>query len=341
MQLGSLTISPPLFQAPMAGFTNDAFRQMVTQFGGVGLLATEMLHARGLLEMSRRRKSLHGRLFGIPRHDEALPKVPLAVQIWDNDAEAMAAVTEKILQEFAVQVIDMNFGCPMPDVVQKAKAGSWLLQFPEKMAEIARCVVQAAGATPVTAKIRLGFTAETVNAVENALALEEAGIQALTVHGRTTEQMYSGTADWGKIAEVKRALKKIPLIGNGDIRTPEDAVRAFRDYGVDGVMIGRQALKHPWIFRQTERLLRGDTTPMLPTATEQKTWLLEHFRLLRKQYSEQEAILLMRRVAPCYGSGLRNARHFRIAVGKSVTEQDFYEAVETFFPTDISEENSL
>lgn len=341
MQIGSLSISPPLFQAPMAGFTNDAFRRMVMKFGGVGLLATEMLHARGLLEMARRRKSLHGRLWGIPLREEGTLEIPLAVQIWDNTPEAMAAVTEKILQEFSVQVIDINFGCPMPDVVQKAKAGSWLLQFPEKMSEIVRAVVQAAGNIPVTAKIRLGFTAQSVNVVENALALEDAGIQALTVHGRTTEQMYSGTADWEKIAEVKMALKKIPLIGNGDIRTPEEAVQAFRNYGVDGVMIGRQGLKQPWIFRQTERLLRGDTTPLIPMASQQKAWLLEHFRFLREQYSEQEAVLLMRRVAPCYGSGLRNARHFRIAVGKSNTERDFYEAVEMFFPTDVFEEESV
>ncbi|MDO4575316.1 MAG: tRNA-dihydrouridine synthase [Planctomycetia bacterium] len=334
MNIGPLRIDPPLLLAPMAGFSNAAFRQMVCRFGGVGLLTTEMVHARGFLEMERRRKGLSDRLFGLDRPGDT----PTAVQIWDNDAQALAETAEKLLRQFPISAIDLNFGCPMEDVTLKADAGAWLLQFPEQMENIVRQVVAAAGSVPVTAKIRLGWSADSLNVLENAQMLEEAGVQALTVHGRTACQMYRGEADWEKIAAVKTVLRKIPLIGNGDLRTPRQAARAFHDYGVDGVMVGREALKRPWFFRQTQLLMAGEPEEVWNfslTPKEQKALLLEHFRLLLEQHTEQESTMMMRRFAPCYGTGLAYAKRFRVAIATASTAEAFYQVVEEFFPVEL------
>ncbi len=372
VEIGSLKLSTPFLQAPMAGFSNDAWRRILLKFGGVGLLASEMMHARGSLEMERRRKTLHGRLFGLPlRNDtasweathlasQALPKteplrnltssgarrvashVPLSVQIWDNQPEALAEFAEKLVRDYDIQAIDMNFGCPAPDVVQKAHCGSWLMQFPEKIGELASAVVAAVESAsaeiglvepiPVTAKIRLGFSEERLTYLETAKILESVGVSAVTVHGRTARQMYTGQANWERIAEVKASVS-IPVIGNGDIRTPEQACDALRRYGVDGVMIGRAALNEPWIFQQADSLWRGDGEAFQkPSASFQRGLLMEHFNVLLEQFSETEAVMLMRKFAPRYGIGLKNARQFRIQVVKTKTAVEFREAVENFFP---------
>ncbi len=370
LKIGSLALPSPFLQAPMAGFSNDAWRRLLLKFGGVGLLASEMMHARGSLEMERRRKTLHGRLWGLPLRKKNLDEsgrdvgsqirseesffenpfrvagVPLAVQIWDNHPEALAEFAEKLIREYEIQVVDMNFGCPAPDVVQKAHCGSWLLQFPDRVGDLASSVVQAvrrvsahlrlAAPIPVTAKIRLGFSAESMTYREIAQTLESVGISAITVHGRTTRQMYSGEADWEKIAEVK-SLVKIPVIGNGDVRSGSQAVAALAKWGVDGIMIGRAALNEPWIFRNASALYSGSDDPELlrrPTAEFQKRLLLEHFSALLERHEEREAVMLMRKFAPCYGVGLPNARRFRVHATQTHTAAEFYQAVERYFPQD-------
>lgn len=396
LKIGSLPLLSPFLQAPMAGFSNDAWRRILLKFGGVGLLASEMMHARGSLEMERRRKTLHGRLFGLPLREsengnanekdglrrfaqnerfsrnetsgssgasemsemsETSGKetaqnpfqeagIPLSVQIWDDQPESMAEFTEKLIREYDIQVIDLNFGCPAADVVQKAHCGSWLLQFPEKIGELAESVVQASARVskelglavpiPVTAKMRLGYSAERLTYREVARTLESVGVSAVTVHGRTTRQMYSGTADWEKIAEVKDAVS-IPVIGNGDIRTAPQALVALKTYGVDGVMIGRAALNEPWIFRQAFALLSGSSESealQRPGPEFQRELLLEHFSVLLEQHEEKEAVMLMRKFAPCYGVGMKNARQFRVRVVQTRTAEEFRAAVREFFPSD-------
>ena len=324
----------------MAGFTNDVFRRVLHRFGGVGLYTTEMLHARGLLEMAARRKGLHSRLAGIPLKSPETPipsetvPYPLALQLWDNDADRLAEIAEKLAKEYEIAVFDLNFGCPEHDVTLKSHSGAWLLQFPEKIEKIVRHVTAAAGEIPVTAKIRLGFSAGDYSAPEVVQAVESAGAAAVTVHGRTAEQMYSGTADWEKIADLRRFLRRIPLIGNGDITSPEEAARAFLDYGVDGVMIGRACLSAPWFFRQTAALLRGEPEEiwrLTPSPAEQKTLLEMHFSLLLSQNPPRDAIIQMRKFAPRYGVGLKNARHFRLQVAQMSTPEEFTRIVEEFF----------
>ncbi len=218
--IGDLLVDPPILQAPMAGFTNYAFRQIVREFGGAGLLATEMVNARGFVWLDEQEAEHPDRLWGVA--DE--PR-PLAVQIWDNDPATLAKVGARLAHEYQVSVVDINFGCPVRQVTQKAHSGSYLLSQPERMGEIIEQVVAACAPTPVTAKIRLGCTRDKINAIDVAQVVEGAGAAALTVHGRTAADMFRGSADWDLIAAIKPHLKRIPLIGNGDLDSAEQGGR--------------------------------------------------------------------------------------------------------------------
>jgi tRNA-dihydrouridine synthase B len=332
LEIGPLVIDPPLLQAPMAGFTNYAFRQVVKQHGGVGLPATEMFSARGFLEIDSRRP-----LRGACRPPERLWGVldeprPLATQIWDNNPALMAEVGRRLAREFHVSVVDINFGCPVTEVTEKAHSGSYLLRYPDRVGQIVAAVAKACAPTPVTAKIRLGACRDTINACDVAQAVEDAGGAALTVHGRTATDMFRGSADWEEISRIKPYLYRIPLIGNGDITTPEAVVEAFRRYDIDGVMIGRAALNRPWLFRQAEAALRGEPVPPDPSLAEQREMLLQHFRLLTAQFGPQQATVLMRKFACCYANGRPGARAFRANVGKVATPAEFFDVVENYFP---------
>ncbi len=165
-----------------------------------------------------------------------------------------------------------------------------------------------------------------------AQAVEDAGGAALTVHGRTAADMFRGSADWEAISRIKPYLYRIPLIGNGDISTPQDVVEAFRRYDVDGVMIGRAALNRPWLFRQAQAALRGEPIPPDPTLAEQRAVMLDHFRFLTERFGPQQGTVLMRKYACCYANGRPGARAFRANVGKAVTPAEFHDVVERYFP---------
>ncbi len=325
--IGSLLIDPPILQAPMAGYTNYAFRQIVRDFGGAGLLATEMVNARGFVWLDEQEAEHPDRLWGVA--DE--PR-PLAVQIWDNEPATLAKVGSRLANEYGVSVVDINFGCPVRQVTQKAHSGSYLLKHPDRMGQIIEQVVAACAPTPVTAKIRLGCTRETINACEIAQVVEGAGAAALTVHGRTAADMFRGSADWDRIAEIKSHLSKIPLIGNGDLDSPQKVVDAFLHYGVDGVMIARASLSKPWLFAQAAAALRGEPIPPDPTLSEEKQLMLRHYKLVRERFGDEKGTLLMRKFACCYAQGRRGAREFRKFVGTVVTPPEFYTVVENYFP---------
>ncbi len=326
--IGSLLIDPPLLQAPMAGFTNFAFRQIVREFGGAGLLATEMVNARGFVWLDEQEAEHPDRLWGVA--DE--PR-PLAVQIWDNEPATLAKVGARLASEYRVSVVDINFGCPVRQVTQKAHSGSYLLKHPDRMGQIIEQVVVACAPTPVTAKIRLGCTRESINACEIAQVVEGAGAAALTVHGRTAADMFRGSADWDRIAEIKNHLDRIPLIGNGDLDTPQKVVDAFRHYDVDGVMIARAALNKPWLFAQAAAAIRGEPIPSNPTLAEEKQLMLHHYELVCERFGNSKGTLLMRKFACCYAQGRRGAREFRKHVGTVETPPEFYEVVERYFPS--------
>ena len=328
VRIGPLVIDPPLFQAPMAGFTNYAYRQIVRSFGGVGLLATEMISARGFVRMGERKGEYPDRLWGV--RDEARP---LAVQIWDNDPQVMAEVGAKLVEEFHVSLVDINFGCPVKDVSVRAESGSYLLRDPERVGAIVACVAAACRPVPVTAKIRLGCSRDAINAIDVAQAVEGAGGAALTVHGRTAADMYRGEADWREIARIKPHLRRIPLIGNGDLRSAQAVVDAFAQYPVDGIMIGRAALGKPWLFRQAQAALLGAPIPPDLSLAEQRDLLLQHYRLIMERFGDVRGAILMRRYACCYARGIPGARSFRAHVAHVTSDQGFEQTVLDHFPT--------
>jgi tRNA-dihydrouridine synthase B len=329
LRIGPLVVDPPILQAPMAGFTNFAYRQIVREYGGVGLQATEMVNARGFVWLDEHEAEHPDRLWGV--RDE--PR-PLAVQIWDNDPETMAKVGRRLVEEYQVSVVDINFGCPVKQVTERAHSGSYLLKHPQRMHEIISRLVAACEPTPVTAKIRLGCTRACANPAEVARVVEEAGAAALTVHGRTAEEYFKGNADWERIAHIKQHLVNIPLIGNGDLSSPEQVLFAFRNYDVDGVMIARAALGRPWLFAQAAAALRGEPIPPEPALSEQKACMLRHYDLVVARFGVQKGTHLMRKFACCYAQGKAGARHFRTRVAHVESPEEFYQVVDETFPRD-------
>jgi tRNA-dihydrouridine synthase B len=329
LQIGPLSIDPPVLQAPLAGFTNYAYRQMIRRFGGVGLPVTEMVSARGFLHIDARTGEFPDRLWGVA--DE--PR-PLAVQIWDNDPQKLSAVGRRLVDDFHVSVVDINFGCPVRDVAQKAQSGSYLLGFPDRVGEIVAQVAAACHPTPVTAKIRLGLTRDRINAIDVAQAVESAGGAAITVHGRTAEDLFRGSADWKEIAKIKPHLHRIPLIGNGDLRSAPSVVEAFDRFGVDGVMIGRASLSRPWLFAQIAAALHGKPIPPDPTLAEQRQLLLHHYELVIERFGIEHGTMLMRSYACCYAQGNKGVRSFRREISLVATPEQFRTVVERDFPKD-------
>jgi tRNA-dihydrouridine synthase B len=326
LQIGPLQIDPPVLSAPMAGFTNYAYRQIVRRLGGVGMPTTEMVGARSFLHIDARDK-LPDRLWGVA--DE--PR-PLAVQMWDNDRAALARVGRRLAHEFHISVVDINFGCPTRDVAEKAQSGAYLLRYPDKVGELVAWVVEACNPVPVTAKIRLGCTRDTINAIDVAQAVEAAGGAAVTVHGRTAADMFRGQADWDEIAKIKPHLKRISLIGNGDLKTPQDVIDAFRRYGVDGVMIGRAALTKPWLFQQVQAALADKPIPPDPAWEEQQQIVLDHYQLVLEQFGPEKGTMMMRSLACQYAQFRPGVRAFRNHVARVNTPSEFYEVVEKYFP---------
>lgn len=327
LRIGALVVDPPVLQAPMAGFTNYAYRQMVRAYGGAGLQATEMVSARSFDWMNEHERESPDRLWGI--EDE--PR-PLAVQIWDNDPATLARVGACLAHEYRVSVVDINFGCPVRQVTEKAHSGSYLLKDPARVGEIVRRVVDACAPVPVTAKIRLGCTRDRINADEVAQVVEEAGAAALTVHGRTADQFFKGEADWERIAAIKPWLKRMPLIGNGDLDSVARVVDVFRSYDIDGVMIARAALGRPWLFRQIQAALRGESVPPDPTPAEERACLLRHFELVVQRFGAAKGTVLMRKFACCYAQGRPGARLFRTHVAQAASPAEFRSVVDKYFP---------
>ena len=329
LHIGPITVDPPILQAPMAGFTNFAFRQVVREFGGAGLQATEMINARGFVWLDENEAEHPDRLWGIK--DE--PR-PLAVQIWDNQPDVLAKVGRRLVEEYEVSIVDINFGCPVKQVTERAHTGSYLLKFPERMGQIIERVVEACAPTPVTAKIRLGCTRDNINAIDVAQTVEGAGASALTVHGRTAQDFFRGSADWDRISEIRPFLKKIPLIGNGDLDSADKVLEAFRRYDVDGVMIARASLGKPWLFAQAAAALRGDPVPADPTLLEQRDCMLHHYTLVCDRFGEKKGTALMRKYACCYAQGRRGARAFRTHVAHVETRIEFLDVVSNYFPSE-------
>lgn len=325
MRIGNVQLETPLIQAPMAGFSGYAFREMIRLCGGCGLTTTEMVNARSFIQIEKNLRHSPPRLWGIPTETR-----PVAVQIWDNVPENLAEVGRVLAQIWNVSIVDINFGCPSPTVAQRSQSGSYLLDFPEQVEKIVRLTVDACAPTPVTVKMRLGTKPNRITACEVAQAAESAGAAAVYVHGRTAAQGYSGTANWDEIAKVKAVLKNIPLVGNGDIRTVDDALNRLNNYPVDGIMIGRGCLGKPWIFRNIA-LAMGLTVESEIADANRLELVRRHFELTLESLNERDAVVNMRKIVCRYADGMPNSHDFRNSIAKVETKSEFLSLCEQFF----------
>lgn len=290
----------PLYLAPMAGVSDKIFRQLCKEYGA-DVLITEFVSAEGIfLRNQRTREYLD--------FDEI--ECPIGVQLFGANAEQMAEAARQVVDWVRPDFIDLNFGCPVNKVVCK-NGGSALLKDCATLAKIAALVVRAVSPMPVTAKIRIGWDADSINATRVAKILVDAGISALTVHGRTRAQGYSGTADWNVIAEVAAAVA-IPVIGNGDLSTAVDVAKRRRETGIAGAMIGRAAMRAPWIFRETKAYLATGEIVDQPDLGEKWNLILRHCQLAVRQWGvEEPAIRSMRARLMAYAHGMPDAKRLR------------------------------
>ncbi|MDR2763307.1 MAG: tRNA-dihydrouridine synthase [Planctomycetaceae bacterium] len=319
-----------ILSAPMAGFSNYAYRELIRTLGGADIIETEMVSARSFVELELRSNEYPSRLWGV--QDE--PNV--VVQIWDNSPDTLEEFTKRLVNDFHVGGIDLNFGCPARQIADKSESGSYLLKFPNRIGDIVSRVVAAAeGKIPVTAKIRLGCTIDSINAIDVAQAIESAGANGVIVHGRTASEMYRGNANWEAIASIKPKLRRIKLYGNGDIKTVKDALEKIRNYPVDGIMIGRGALSKPWIFSQISAVLDNREIPPEPTDSELNHIIKLHYELLRKQLLPQSAILQLRKHVCYYVAGKTESRQFRNAISQTNNPIDFFNLINNFLNSEL------
>lgn len=303
--IGDKEIRSPVLLAPMSGITDAAFR-LIAKRHGAGLVYVPLISAKALCLGSKKTLDL------LRSHPA---EKPLAVQVFGGEPETIARAVEA-LEAFPFDIVDINMGCPAPKVASHA-GGSSLMRDPTLAAEIVRAAV---GATrrPVTVKMRAGWDETSINAHEVARAVEDAGASAVALHPRTRAQAFSGEADWELLARVKRSVD-IPVIGNGDVRSPEDARRMLRQTGCDFVMIARAARGNPWIFRRTLHFLEHDSLLPEPTPEQKLQTLVEHCTLLSSCEDERRAALKMRKHAGWYIKGLRNAAIARECINRAQT----------------------
>ena len=317
MRIGNVEITGKAALAPMAGVADRAFRKICMDFGAACVIS-EMVSAKGFTYGDRKSAEL-------VELDEDIR--PAAIQLFGDDPAIMAAAAKQAL-EFKPDWIDINMGCPAPKIAGN-HCGSALMREPELCRQLVQAVKDAVP-VPVTAKIRKGYAKDEVNAVEVALACEAGGADAITVHGRTRDQMYAPPVDWDIIRQVKEAVK-IPVIGNGDVDSPEAAGRMLRETGCDGVMIGRGAQGNPWIFRDTVRYLETGVIPEPPTKEEKKKIIIEHAGLQLQYKGEYTAVREMRKHLSWYTVGMPHSAHFRQMINSMETMEELLDGVETIF----------
>ena len=313
INIGSVQLKNNVIMAPMAGVTDTAYRVLLEEMG-VGLVSTEMVSAKGIFYNNKNNKLIL---------QTAENEHPIAVQLFGSDPMIMTSMAERIAEDY--DIIDVNMGCPVPKIVNNGE-GSALMKDPDKAFQILEMMSRVLK-KPVTVKFRKGFDDKHINAVEFAKMAEQAGVASITVHGRTRQQMYAGKADWDIIRQVKEAVS-IPVFGNGDIFTPEDAKSMMDETGCDGVAIARGAKGNPWLIKRTIHYLEtGELLPE-PSVEERRAMIVRHAELAVKYKSERLAIPEMRKHLAWYTAGLKGSAQLRARMNTLNTLDELKEFTE-------------
>jgi nifR3 family TIM-barrel protein len=300
LEIGNVSIWPPIVLAPMSGVTNRTLRALYKPFG-FGLTVTEFVSSNAVGFGSKRTMEM------IDQHGV---EHPVSTQLWGNDPAVMAAAA-RVVRECGADIVDINFGCPAPKVTKTA-GGSACLRDVDRCEAIMAAVVAAVDC-PVTMKMRLGWTEHELVYLEVAKRAQAVGIKAVTLHARTAKQFYRGTADWSHIAALKRAVD-IPVIGNGDLAEPHEAMRRMRESGVDGVMLGRSVLGNPWIVGGLRDLMEGRDSRVVPGPADRLRFATQHYRTMVDEWGEERAVPQMRKHLGYYLKGFYGASELREAV---------------------------
>lgn len=316
-KIGNVEIKHQIVLAPMAGITNVAYRKLVKEFGA-GLVVSEMVSDKALCYGNQK-------TIDMLKVDE--DEHPVAIQIFGGDPESMAQAAQFVEAHSACDIIDINMGCPVNKVL-KAHAGSDLLRDPERAYAIVKAVVEAVD-LPVTVKMRIGFDQKHINCVAFAKLMEKAGASALAVHGRTRSQFYEGHADWSYIKQVKEAVS-IPVMGNGDVRTPEDAKRMLEETGCDAVMVGRAVLGNPWLISRMITYLETNVDPGDPSLEERFALCKKHAQKLINVMGERNAMREMRSHAPWYIKGLHGSAKIKNELTKVTTYKEMTDILDAY-----------
>ena len=314
LKIGNVTLPNRYILGPMAGVTDLPFRVLCKE-QGAGLLCMEMVSAKAILYNNKNTESL------LEIHPD---EQPVSLQFFGSDPKIMSEMAKRV-EERPFDIMDINMGCPVPKVVRNGE-GSALMKNPKLVYEIVSAMVKAID-KPVTVKIRKGFDDSCINAVEIAKIIEEAGAAAVAVHGRTREQYYSGQADWDIIRQVKEAVS-IPVIGNGDVTSPQKAEELVKQTGCDGIMIARGAQGNPWIFRELAEYDRTGTIPPRPTQEEIRNMMLRHARMQLEFKGEYLGIREMRKHVAWYVKGMKGAAKFRAQINQVESYEELEELLE-------------